>query len=402
MERRQPGFERHGNGEMVLRVQHREPERRGPADQEDRQRAANDRRTTGPADQEERATATATTTEPLTPEERAEVPNLGANAAVTAQTVQAGLANNPRAITALGTVTNDPAYRQMTPAQQGAILERFQQAPNAATAQYVRGMAAFHSSTDRRAGLEAFRNARDPDGGTMTMNGNTYTVRNGALMDPQGVAAGNVRTDGTYQLNGEADRRNYYDEHRTRVQLTEANAQGQQQQTLNLYDADSRGQLRDANVNPQFRTRMTDTIRDMRKEGASMVVTDGFRDYQRQDQLYAQGRTAPGNRVTGARGGQSWHNYGVAADATFHDNNGQPTWTPDGQQDSPLWQRYGAKGAAHGLEWGGNWRNPDRPHHELHPGQGPGDARTHEQTLRNQGLQRVWRDMGLGGQQPAP
>lgn len=40
----------------------------------------------------------------------------------------------------------------------------------------------------------------------------------------------------------------------------------------------------------------------------------GTRTPAEQDALYAQGRTAPGPKVTGAKGGWSMHNYGMAAD----------------------------------------------------------------------------------------
>lgn len=48
-----------------------------------------------------------------------------------------------------------------------------------------------------------------------------------------------------------------------------------------------------------------------------------LRTFAEQDKLYAQGRTAPGIIVTKAKGGQSWHNYGLAIDvAILVDKNG--------------------------------------------------------------------------------
>lgn len=46
------------------------------------------------------------------------------------------------------------------------------------------------------------------------------------------------------------------------------------------------------------------------------MVTEGYRSGARQDQLYAQGRTRPGEIVTNAKAGQSAHNYGLAVDIT--------------------------------------------------------------------------------------
>src|SRR5690606_7828810 len=46
--------------------------------------------------------------------------------------------------------------------------------------------------------------------------------------------------------------------------------------------------------------------------GIQLRITQGYRSIAEQDALYAQGRTAPGEIVTNARGGQSNHNYGLA------------------------------------------------------------------------------------------
>ena len=48
--------------------------------------------------------------------------------------------------------------------------------------------------------------------------------------------------------------------------------------------------------------------------GLDTGIGEGYRSPERQNTLYAQGRTAPGPIVTGARGGQSYHNYGAAVD----------------------------------------------------------------------------------------
>ena len=56
--------------------------------------------------------------------------------------------------------------------------------------------------------------------------------------------------------------------------------------------------------------------------GLDPVVTEGYRTRERQELLYAQGRTRPGAIVTQARGGESAHNYGLAADITSRDGYG--------------------------------------------------------------------------------
>src|SRR5690348_15494967 len=53
-------------------------------------------------------------------------------------------------------------------------------------------------------------------------------------------------------------------------------------------------------------------VREAAKNGIRAVVTSGSRTYAEQNALYAQGRTKPGNIVTNARGGYSWHNFALA------------------------------------------------------------------------------------------
>lgn len=105
-------------------------------------------------------------------------------------------------------------------------------------------------------------------------------------------------------------------------------------------------------------------------EGISVKVICGLRTYQEQEELYAQGRTKPGPRVTNARAGYSWHNFGVAWDFVVFDGHGQPQW------DSPQMKRCGEIGEELGLEWGGRWASPqDTPHLQLKTGLTLAEAR---------------------------
>jgi hypothetical protein len=133
----------------------------------------------------------------------------------------------------------------------------------------------------------------------------------------------------------------------------------------------------------------------MRREGQSLGVTDGFRSVEEQDGLYARGRTTRGPRVTNAPGGSSWHNYGVAADMAFHNDQGELNWE-EGGNNRTRWTRYGELAEAQGLEWGGRWTGlVDNPHVEYHPNGGrPGAMRG---TYDRRGLQGVWDQMGIGG-----
>ena len=60
-------------------------------------------------------------------------------------------------------------------------------------------------------------------------------------------------------------------------------------------------------------------------QGIQVIVTSTYRSSEEQDRLYAQGRTIPGNVVTNARGGYSYHNHKVALDFAPI-KNGVITW----------------------------------------------------------------------------
>lgn len=62
------------------------------------------------------------------------------------------------------------------------------------------------------------------------------------------------------------------------------------------------------------------------KHGIDLEITSGYRSPAQQDAIYAQGRTTPGAIVTQAKGGQSFHNFGVAFDCVPL-IGGKPEWS---------------------------------------------------------------------------
>jgi hypothetical protein len=96
--------------------------------------------------------------------------------------------------------------------------------------------------------------------------------------------------------------------------------------------------------------------------GLTVRITSGNRSWAEQNELYAQGRTKPGPRVTNARGGSSNHNYGIAVDVTIF-RGAEPVW------ESPHYAKLGAIGQRLGLDWGGAWQSiKDEPHFEIKVG----------------------------------
>lgn len=90
--------------------------------------------------------------------------------------------------------------------------------------------------------------------------------------------------------------------------------------------------------------------------GIDIIITSTYRDFESQNALYAQGRTTAGKIVTNAKAGQSFHNFRVAFDfvPVIH---GKAQW-----DDLTLFAECGEIGKLCGLEWGGDWKKPDRPH----------------------------------------
>lgn len=94
-------------------------------------------------------------------------------------------------------------------------------------------------------------------------------------------------------------------------------------------------------------------------EGIDVLIYCTFRSHDEQDSLFRIGRTIPGDKVsiirpmglkvTNARGGESWHNYGSAFDFVplVH---GKAAWN-----DSALYAQCGAIAESVGLEWAGRW-----------------------------------------------
>jgi peptidoglycan L-alanyl-D-glutamate endopeptidase CwlK len=96
--------------------------------------------------------------------------------------------------------------------------------------------------------------------------------------------------------------------------------------------------------------------------GFTVRIVSGNRSWQEQDALYAKGRTAPGSKVTNARGGQSNHNFGIAWDIGIFEKG-------EYLGSSPLYAEIGAIGEDIGLEWGGRWKSiTDYPHYQVKTG----------------------------------
>ena len=101
---------------------------------------------------------------------------------------------------------------------------------------------------------------------------------------------------------------------------------------------------------PPVKQRALAFVEAAKAKGIDLLVTSTYRDSESQDALYAQGRSTPGNIVTKAKAGQSWHNWRCALDVVPL-VNGKAIW-----DDQAIWKQVGEIGKSCGLEWAGDWK----------------------------------------------
>lgn len=124
-----------------------------------------------------------------------------------------------------------------------------------------------------------------------------------------------------------------------------------------------------AGLHPAVIEKKNELVRETKKIGISIVITQGFRSHEEQDRLYEQGRKTEGRVVTNARGGESYHNYGLAIDFALRGKDGEVLWdleydgNGNGKSD---WMEVVGIAKSIGFEWGGDWEDfPDYPHLQL-------------------------------------
>lgn len=102
-------------------------------------------------------------------------------------------------------------------------------------------------------------------------------------------------------------------------------------------------------LHPKVAAMCSEFINRCKSQGIDVIITSTYRDKESQDALYAQGRTTAGQKVTNAKGGQSYHNYKVAFDFCPI-VNGKAQWA-----DTALFTKCGEIGESVGLSWAGRW-----------------------------------------------
>lgn len=129
-------------------------------------------------------------------------------------------------------------------------------------------------------------------------------------------------------------------------------------------------------LHPKIILEVVNLIEEAEKKlpDTAIRIVQGLRTFEEQNHLYAQGRTIPGNRVTNSKGGQSYHNYGLAIDFVLlydKDKNGSyetlswdtiKDFDKDGESD---WMEVVNLFEDAGYTWGGRFQSiKDNPHLE--------------------------------------
>jgi peptidoglycan L-alanyl-D-glutamate endopeptidase CwlK len=125
-------------------------------------------------------------------------------------------------------------------------------------------------------------------------------------------------------------------------------------------------------LHPKIRQQVTQLFLQAEKAltgHATLRIVQGLRTIQEQDALFAKGRTAPGPKVTNARGGQSYHNFGLAFDIALLIDGKTISWDTAKDYDNDNvadWMEFVKLAEAAGFEWGGHFKSIiDKPHFQM-------------------------------------
>ncbi len=98
-------------------------------------------------------------------------------------------------------------------------------------------------------------------------------------------------------------------------------------------------------------------LKECEKKGLKVRITETYRTQERQNELYAQGRTKPGKVVTWTK--NSRHTSRRAWDIC------QNIKGKEYDQSEGFFIKCGKVAKKLGITWGGDWKTPDRPHFEV-------------------------------------
>ncbi|MMZ43491.1 Peptidoglycan L-alanyl-D-glutamate endopeptidase CwlK precursor [compost metagenome] len=141
--------------------------------------------------------------------------------------------------------------------------------------------------------------------------------------------------------------------------------------SLTLKEVLAKSEKRVALLNPAVAAATRKLIENCYRRGVMITIVQGLRTIAEQNALYNQGRFGnPGPKVTNAKGGTSYHNYGLAIDfALLRPDGKNVSWNTkedmdkDGKAD---WMEVVEEAKKLGFKWGGDFKSiVDMPHFEM-------------------------------------
>lgn len=108
-------------------------------------------------------------------------------------------------------------------------------------------------------------------------------------------------------------------------------------------------------------------------------IFEGFRMHERQNWLYASGRTREGKIITNAQAGKSWHQYGLAIDIAFKDKKDNWTWSGDWDAVNEAFKNQGFENL-----------KMERAHYQIHTGFNINTVWTE---MKKSGLSKIWAEV---------
>lgn len=109
-------------------------------------------------------------------------------------------------------------------------------------------------------------------------------------------------------------------------------------------------------LTPAAQTACNLFLNKCKAKGLNVLVTETYRSQERQNYLYEQGRTRPGNVVTWTK--NSRHTSRRAWDICKNVKGAE-------YSDSGFFKACGDIAKELGITWGGTWSTPDTPHFEI-------------------------------------
>jgi hypothetical protein len=111
-------------------------------------------------------------------------------------------------------------------------------------------------------------------------------------------------------------------------------------------------------LKPDFAARVFEWYNVMTEAGYNPYIYCGLRSEAEQNELYKIGRDLPGNKVTNARAGQSFHNYGRAFDwVPLIVNNKNPQMFEAAWSNKYAYEQGQFEGTKYHLRWL-SWETP--------------------------------------------